>query len=178
MVKRDVSGYSTGSKILHWLIAIVVILMLCLSFFMGDVPESWMSVVYTTHKSLGITVLALMILRACWMLYCGKPKLPPTVSALEAYLSRFIQYGFYILLIAMPISGWVMSVAAKKIPSYFGLFSLPLPIEPSKPLASFMNETHEVIAWLLIAFATLHILGALKHYFWDKDKVLQSMYKG
>lgn len=72
-----------------------------------------------------------------------------------------------------------MSVAADRIPNYFGLFKAPLPwIEPNKSLAKLMAESHEIIAWILIAFITLHVLGALKHHFIDKDNVLKRMLPG
>ena len=77
----------------------------------------------------------------------------------------------------MPLSGWIMSVAADRTPVYFGMFKAPLPwIGVNKDLSKFMNHTHEIISWVLIAFISLHILGALKHYFIDKDKVLQRMW--
>ena len=79
----------------------------------------------------------------------------------------------------MPLSGWIMSVAADKIPRYFGLFSVPFPgIAPNKSLADTMSESHEIIAWIIIGFIVLHVAGALKHHFIDKDHVLKSMLPG
>lgn len=168
-------SYAAGSKILYWIIAFIVILLLSLSFFLEDVPEQYAGLAYMIHKSLGLTVLWLMIFRLIWIWHRRAPPLPLTVPIWQRNLARAIQYSLYLLLFAMPLSGWIMSVAANKIPVYFGLFSVPLPLAPNKSLAMLMNQTHNIIAWILIAFVTLHIVGALKHYFINKDKVLQRM---
>ena len=173
-----VATYSSGSKWLHWLIAIVVITMLSFSFFLGDVPDKYQSLAYMIHKSLGLCVLFLMILRFIWINYSGKPALPASVSTWEKRVSRLVQYSFYLLLIAMPVCGWIMSVAAGRAPTFFGLFSMPLPIAKNKPLAELMELSHKTIAWLLIALIILHVAGALKHHFIDKNNILKQMLTG
>lgn len=176
MSTTNVKRYSTGIKIIHWLIALTVIIMLVVGFLLDSIPEQYKSTAYMMHKSTGITILFLMILRFVWINIVGRPPLPPTVKKWERILSRFIQYSFYVLLIIMPLTGWIMSVAADRIPVYFNLFKAPLPwITPDKSLAKFMVESHETIAWILIVFISLHVLGALKHHFIDKDRVLKSM---
>lgn len=175
---RDVASYSRGSKWFHWLIAVIVILMLSGSFFLGDVAEPYQPLAYMLHKSFGLTVLFLMIGRLFWLKYSGKPKLPSTVPLWQKYLAHTIQYSLYVFLIAMTCCGWIMSVAADRVPSYFGLFNLPLPLSPNKNLAELLNEAHETIAWILIALITLHIAGAIKHHFIDKDDVLKRMLPG
>lgn len=178
-MKRDVTEYSSGSKFLHWLIALIVIFMLTATFFFGDLPKSMKGFAFMMHKSFGILVLVLMLFRLYWIHHTGKPSLPLTVPAWQRFASRFVHYALYILLIIMPITGWVMSVAANRIPSFFGLFSLPLPwIEADKPLAKLMNQSHKLLAWVIIAFVLLHVAAALKHFLFDKDKVLQRMWPG
>ncbi|KGP63858.1 cytochrome B561 [Legionella norrlandica] len=176
MTSKVASEYSMLSKLFHWIIAFAVIGMLAAGFFLDDIPKPFQGTAYMLHKSIGITILFLMILRFIWINIKGKPALPDSVRSWERALSGFVQYGFYILLLLMPLSGWIMSVAADRTPSYFGLFQAPLPwIEPNKSLAEFMVESHETIAWILIAFITLHVLGALKHHFIDKNNVLKRM---
>jgi cytochrome b561 len=177
MSSRKVTGYSPMMKFLHWLIALAVIMMLIVGFFLEDIPEQYHA--YTIHKSTGITLLFLVIFRFIIIHASGRPPLPDSVKLWEKALSRFVQYSFYILLILMPLSGWIMSVAAGYIPSYFGLFNLPLPgIGLDKPLGDFMSESHTIIAWILIVFVALHIAGALKHHFINKDNVLKQMLPG
>jgi cytochrome b561 len=179
MDSRVKTAYSPGVKFLHWLIALLVIVMLCVGFLLDSLPDGYQSTAYMLHKSTGITILFLMIIRFIWVHISGRPPLPETMKSWEKLLSRFVQYSFYALLILMPLSGWILSVAADRIPVFFNLFKAPLPwITPDKSLADFMGETHEVIAWIIIVFLTLHILGALKHHFIDKDRVLKTMLPG
>ena len=174
---EKIKTYAFGSKLFHWLVALIVLIMLSGSFFLGDLPETIKPTAIMIHKSLGLTVLCLMILRVCWIIHSGKPALPPTVPLWERYFSHIVQYSLYCFLFLMPLCGWVMSVAAAKPPSYFGLFKVPLPwITPNKPLAQWMFSAHQTIAWIIIALLCLHIAGALKHYFMDKDNVFQRMW--
>jgi cytochrome b561 len=169
--------YSSVSKLLHWVIALAVIVMLCVGFLLSSIPEKYQSMAYMLHKSTGLTILFLMMIRVIWIHVSGRPPLPMTISTWEYILSRVIQYGFYILLILMPVSGWLMSVADGRTPTYFGLFQLPFPgVGINKPLGNFMATCHEYIAWALIVFFVLHVSGALKHHFIDKDNVLKSMW--
>ena len=170
-----VTEYSSASKWFHWLIAVVVISLLSLSFFLKDLPDKYIGTAFLIHKSLGLTVLFLAMLRIIWIVRCGRPSLPNGMPFWERVFSRVVQLSFYFLLIIMPLSGWIMSVASKHIPSFFGLFYLPLPIEPSKPLATFMDNTHVTIAWIFISLIILHVAGALKHHFYNKDDVLRKM---
>ena len=176
-IVKNLSLYTKPSKILHWVIAAIVITMLSLSFFLEDVPTNYQSQAYLLHKSFGLTVLALMILRITWIAHAGRPTLPVTVAHWQKLLSRTVQYSFYVLLILMPLSGWIMSCAANHIPSYFGLFSVPLPAIPlNQALAGWMDQVHSIIAWILIVLVVLHVLGALKHHFIDQDGVLGKMW--
>lgn len=177
MSHKDVLVYAKISKIFHWIIAVIVLLLLSLSFFLDDLSATQKPLGYMIHKSLGLTVLFLMIFRLIAIHYYGRPLLPVTVSQWERVFSRLVQFGFYIFLFLMPLSGWILSTAADKIPQFFGLFPLPFPgILPSKALASFMDDAHKTIAWILIVLAFFHITGALKHHFFDKDNVLKRIW--
>jgi len=168
--------YSKGTKVLHWIVALLVILMLSFSFFLEDVPKANQGMAYMIHKSVGLTILMLMLIRLFWIVRCGRPPLPSTVTPWERTLAKLVQYSFYGFLLLMPFSGWIMSLAADRIPTYFGLFEVPLyGIPLSKPLSAFMNQTHIILAWVLVALVSLHILGALKHRLVDKDNVLERM---
>lgn len=174
-MKTKVQQYAFGSKVLHWIIALIVVAMLFGSFFLGSVPETYQANAYMLHKSFGLTVLALMVCRLIWIIYRGKPTIPASVPTWERRLSHVIQWLMYVFLFAMPLVGWTMSVAADHPPTFFGLFTLSLPITPNKVLAELLANLHATIAWILIGLISLHILGALKHYFLDRDKMLQRM---
>ena len=175
---KIVNGYSAGSKVFHWLIAFIVILMLSVSFFLDDLPKQYQANAFMIHKSMGLTVLFLMIVRFFWIQLHGKPSLPTTVSRWQKIVSRLVQYSLYLSLITMAMCGWIMSVAAERVPSYFGLFRLTLPIKPNKALAQLMDQSHKTIAWVLIILISLHVAGAIKHHFIDKDNVLKRMLPG
>lgn len=176
---KSITAYSSGSKFFHWTVALILILMLAGSFFLDDVPKQWQGMAYMMHKSFGLTILALMILRVIWIIRTGKPPLPMTVPAWQVFAARFVQYALYVFVILMPVVGWVMSVAAGRPPQLFGLVTLTLPgIPEDKSLAHFLAESHEVIAWIIIALLVLHVAGAFKHYFIDKDNVVQRMLPG
>jgi cytochrome b561 len=173
MRSNTVTDYAPIIKFIHWLIAIAIILMLPMGFFITSLPE----VTYTIHKSVGLTVLVLMIVRIFLVIRLGTPALPTSVKKWERALSKVVQYGFYLLIILMSMSGWIASVAGGWTPSYFGLFNVPFPgIGVNKPLEHFMAESHEYLAWIIIIFITLHVVGALKHHFIDKDNVLKRMF--
>lgn len=173
---KAVSEYSKGSKFFHWLIALILIGMLAGGFFLEDLPESYISTAFMFHKSIGITILCLMLIRLFWIMYSGKPQLPPSTPLWEIFLSRFVQYSLYVFVIIQPLIGWIMSVAANRIPTFFGLIALPLPgIYPNKDLAKVLAITHTRVAWIIICLVVLHIAGALKHHYINKDAVLRRM---
>lgn len=178
MPKKNLISYSNPSKYFHWIVALLVILMLALSFFMDDVEKQYQPQVYFIHKSTGLLIFILMIIRILWIFQRGKPPLPKTVPTWQKWGARIVQYSLYFFLLLMPISGLILSVAADHPPNFFGLFTVSLPISPDKALAEFMAGIHEIIAWTLIVLIVLHIGGALKHYLIDKDKVLQTMLPG
>lgn len=174
-----IEKYSKGSKFFHWLTALLIILMLGYGFFLGDTPEQWQSLAYMLHKSFGLTILILIVLRLGWLLYSGKPPLPLTVPAWQRYFAHTVQYSLYFLIILMALCGWIMSVADNYIPSFFGLFNVHFPgVGPDKDLGALMFSAHQTIAWILIALIALHVAGALKHHLIDKDNVLRRMLPG
>jgi len=171
-----VKSYSSASKFFHWLIAIIVIPMVLFSFFLDDLPKSIGGTAVMLHKSFGLTVLFLMIFRLVWVIRKWKPALPASVPLWQRTTARLVQHALYITIIAMPLVGWIMSMAAQKTPVFFGLFKLPLPgIPADKTLAKNMFEIHSTLAWIIIIIVALHILGAIKHHFIDKDNVLKRM---
>ncbi|MDP1604659.1 MAG: cytochrome b [Legionella sp.] len=179
IMENEVVTYSKPSKFFHWLIAILVLSMLSVSFFLEDVPKPYASTVWMLHKSFGLSILTLMILRIVWIIQRPGPDLPVSVPVWQKFMARFVQYNLYLFVILMPLSGWIMSVAAGKTPIFFGLFPVTLPgIAHDKNLAKLMNQSHKTIAWIIICLLVLHIAGALKHHFFDKDNVLLRMLPG
>lgn len=173
--------YHNISIILHWLMAVLIIGMIALGAFLEDIPEKYNA--YMWHKSFGIIILLLAFARLFWRLGHMPPAYPATMKPYEKLAAKWLHWSFYVLMIAMPLSGWLMVSASQKYPTIiFNWFEWPhLPIKPEgadakNPVSAFFHEAHEVIALnLAIAMIGLHVLAALKHQFLDKDKLLNRM---
>lgn len=168
--------YSGVAQSLHWLIAALIVTQFALAWTADDLPlGAHKLAVLARHKSFGMTVLALAIVRALWRAAHPPPALPPGMTPIERALARATHLLFYVLLFAMPISGWLMSSAKNYSVSWFGLFTWPNLIAPSKPAFELLKTTHHYLGGFLFAVAALHVAAALKHHFWNKDDVLNRM---
>lgn len=177
MLRNTVSQYGSVAKFFHWSVSIMVITLLTVGLLMGNITDKNLKgQVYMLHKSFGLTVLALMLLRLLWTLSNIKPKLPAGTPTWQIVAERIVHYGFYVLLIVMPFSGWVMSTAANRIPQLFGLVALPLPGVPvDKALAGQASSLHSYVGYTIITFLIIHVSAAGKHYFINRDSIMQRM---
>lgn len=170
--------YSRGAIILHWLIALLIALNIVAAWVAEDMPKEDAAVIMGNHKAIGITVLLLTVLRIVWRVAKKPPPLVETLKAWEAALSRVVHALFYFLMLALPLSGWAMSSSFNKGKgvSVFGIFDMPaLPVDFEKSTAEMYYEMHEVLATLMLALIVLHVGGALKHQFIDKDGTMRRM---
>ncbi len=178
---RDTTGYyGRVTTFLHnRLIAVWVIFELVFGAILGFLPHGNVKrQLFTLHKSLGIVIILTALFFLFWRLSNPKPQWPPAMPIWERVLARMTHVLLYVLMILMPLSGWVMSTAAGKAPDFFWLFSFPLPLVPaSKALARLCSELHYIFAWALTAVLLLHISGALKHHFIDKNNILTRMWR-
>jgi len=178
MAKKNTHySYGSISKFFHWIIFILIFGVIIYGFVLDDFPKAWKPVGYNIHKIIGLTIFVLMVLRLIWTLMNPKPKLPGSIPLWQIAVERLVHFGFYVVLLAMPIVGWVMATAAGKPPKLFG-YSLNLPIDPDKVLARQMSFTHTILAYVIIAMVLLHVGAALKHHFVNKDNVLRRMMPG
>lgn len=180
MNARVEKRYDPVAVTLHWVIAFSIISMIPLGFFMGDLPISIRFDGYAVHKSLGLTVLALSIFRFIWRLLNPPPALPSGMKPHERKLAKLTHWLFYLLIVAMPLSGWLMVSASRKYPTvYFWLGEVPFIPMPvgidGKATAEFFNQYHELLAYGALVLIVLHIGAALKHHFINKDSVLTRM---
>jgi cytochrome b561 len=175
-LKTTPEVWGSVAKFLHWTIAILVVMMLFGGTSMGDLPNGpdkmW---VYATHKSLGLTILALMLLRLVWRFFDPRPADPPGLGGPAKFAARAVHVAFYVLLIAMPLSGWLYNSASNFPLKWFGFFSVPALSGPDKELKHFAHEVHETVYLIIIAVILLHAAAALKHHFIDRDSVLRRM---
>lgn len=168
--------YGAVAQGFHWIIAALIVTQFVLANLELALPlGNHKLVLLGRHKSVGMTVLMLALLRLLWRRKNPPPPLPDGMKPAEKSLARFTHGAFYVLLFAMPVTGWLMSSAKKYSVSWFGLFTWPDLIGKSEPAFKALHLTHEVLSDLLLGIAVLHIVAALKHHFWDKDDVLLRM---
>lgn len=165
--------YSTVSLILHWLVAALVVTQVALI----TVYESTESRDFVNaHKSVGLTILVLTLGRLGWRLANPAIPLPATMRVWEKGLARATHVLFYVFMIGMPLAGWAASSAAGRDILWFGLVQWPLlPIGGGREVAGQLMDMHELAAKALYVLIALHVAGALKHHFVDRDNVLHRM---
>lgn len=170
----DTTRYNSGARAFHWTIAGLVIFNFA-SGLLNDALEQTFNVI-PLHKSVGLTVLVLSIGRLGWRLAWTRPPYPASLSTLEARLASIVHGLFYILMLAMPLSGWIFSSAGKYPLSWFGLFDWPkLAMTRDMPLVGASREFHEIGGWIFLALVVLHVGAALRHHFVLRDGVLKRM---
>ena len=177
--------YSIVAIVLHWLIAVAIFILLGLGFYMTGLPDSAAAEklkLYQLHKSIGITVLVLSLCRLGWRLMHRPPPLPEHLAAWEKVLARLTHGLFYVLMIVLPLSGWAMvSASPWNLPTVlYGVLDWPhLPyfstVADKKTMEALLKEIHEILAFGTIGLIGVHMAGALKHHFMDRDDVLARM---
>jgi cytochrome b561 len=166
--------YNRTAQALHWLIAALVIANLLIGLFHGAF-EGVVRLI-PVHKSIGLTVLALTVIRILWRLTWTHPPFPDSVTRAEAAAARGVQGTFYGLMLAMPLTGWVMASAGKYPLTWFGLIDIPkFAVTQTDPAYLVGRTAHEVLGWLFAGLAVLHIAAALRHHFILRDRVFRRM---
>ena len=176
-LRNTPSRWGWVSQLLHWAIVALIITQYVLASIAEDLPLGLKKLaVLARHKSFGITILMLAIVRLGWRLASpAHPPLPNTLKPYERALARFTHVSLYVLLFAQPITGWIMSSARKFPVSWFHIFQLPDLVKPNKALYDAMVTTHGILALAIIVVVALHVLAALKHHFVLKDDTLRRM---
>lgn len=157
--------YSRGAMWFHWIIAALVVLNLLLGLFHEDFSKPVRGSMMFYHKAIGLTVLGLTVARLLWRLGHRPPPFDVALRPWEIWLARITHWLFYILLLAIPLTGWMVSSGGGKPVDFFGLFNIPaLPVDPSREAHHRFEEIHEIVGKLMIGLILLHIAGALKHH--------------
>lgn len=166
--------YNGVARTLHWVIAIGIITDITLG--LGHDAMKDMFPVMPVHKAIGITILALSLFRLFWRVTHSAPPLPATMAGWQIGLAHGLHWLFYFMMIAVPMSGWIMSSAGQYPLEWFGLFDIPKwPVTKDSPLAEAAHEAHELMGKLFIPLILLHIGAALYHHLILKDDVARRM---
>ncbi len=175
---NSVVGYTSVSKALHWLIAVLAFSQLAMGkFFEVEADED--GSLFVWHTTFGLIVLTLMLVRLAWRLTHTPPALPPTTPTWQQKTARAIHFAFYALLIVLPLSGWLLVSAEGDAVSFFNWFPVPaLPVPGGESSEDLIEEAHEILGNVLLVLAGIHVLAGLKHHFIDRDNVLRRMLPG
>jgi cytochrome b561 len=170
------NNYGIVAKTLHWLIALLIIVAWIVGFYAIDLPntDSSKGMLYELHKSVGMAVLMLVIIRLSWRLYDGSPGFAG-MNPLLATAAKTVHYLLYVFMFVQPLSGWAMSSAAGYNPTFFGLFTFPGLVSKNPKLVPELVGLHNTSAMLLLTLFILHVGGALFHHFVLKDRTLLRM---
>ncbi|AJP47890.1 cytochrome B561 [Rugosibacter aromaticivorans] len=173
-MRQTSSTTYTGTAIaFHWLMALLIFAAFPLGVYMHELPLSPIKLrLYSYHKWIGITVLVLATLRVLWRTSHRPPALPASLPRWQQIATHAMHHSLYLLLLLIPLSGWLMSSAKGFQTVWFGIFPLPDLVAKDKALGDLLQEVHEVLNFTLLGLVSLHILAALKHHFIDRDGIL------
>jgi cytochrome b561 len=176
-LKNTLERWGAVAKTLHWVIVGMIITQFVLANRAESLPLGMAKLAtLARHKSVGITILLLAVLRLAWRFANRQsPPLPANLKGYERFLAHLTHHGLYLLLFALPLTGWAMSSAKNYPVSWFGVFTLPDFVAPGETLFEQLETAHGVLATALLALAVLHVLAALQHHFIRKDNVLRRM---
>ena len=163
--------YDRVQIILHWLIALAIFFMIGLGLYMVELPKQWelppgeesaRAFYFLLHKSMGITLAALILLRIVWRLSHKPPPLPNNIAKWQQRASAGVHVVLYVLMLAMPISGYLQSIFSKYDTKFWGIV-LPRLAEADKLAREQFSDLHQILAFVLIGLIVLHVAAAIKH---------------
>jgi len=179
------STYSSGAIALHWLIAALLISNIVLAWYFTHLPKMAQFGPASVHKSIGITILFLTLIRIGWRFTSPPPPLPGTLRPWERWGAKATHVLFYVIMLGMPLSGWAMTSASPLIKLHptvlYGVLPWPtLPFghlsrDTLDSLRRLFGRTHALLAWVAYLTIALHVAAALKHQFIDHDDVMGRM---
>ena len=196
-MKQTPTRYTKTAIVLHWLIAIFIALMFVLGWYMAELPKeapkqmaydlfdlgiyTWQvaeevsprTFYFNLHKSLGLTVLALIVFRILWRITHTPPAALSSYKAIEKKVAKSTHHSLYLLMLAVPVTGLTMAINSKYGVKWFGIDVIAG--LDNKPLRDFFECTHEFVGIVLLVLIGIHLLGALKHKFIDKDDTMSRM---
>lgn len=181
-----IDRYTRTAVALHWMLALLLIVNVVLALSIDLLPDAWVRPVIDTHKSIGITALGLVLLRVLWRASHKPPPLPQPYAAWERKVSLLAHVLLYLIMLALPLSGWLHDSAWKDAATHpmqwFGLFEWPrigfimaLPPAVKEGLHDVFGTAHTVAGYALYELLALHVAGALKHQWVDRQQELQRM---
>ncbi len=176
MLKNTETSYGIVARAFHWLLFLMFGFMIVAGNLLADMPKGMEKIEAAgVHKSLGLLVLASVLLRLVWRLINVTPKDPEGTPAIQSLIAHVMHWLLYVLMFAQPLVGILMSQAAGYPVSFFGLYELPALLDKDPSLAELFHGAHGIVWILLLLVVIVHAGGALYHHFVMKDDVLRRM---
>ncbi len=158
--------YNLTSRVFHWLIALMIFVLFGVGLYMSGLPDDHPSrgSLYGLHKASGFLLIWLVVARILWTAVLTRaPAMPDALPARDVKIHKAVIGLLYLLMLIVPVSGFLMSTFAGFPVDFFGLFEVPLLFEKNRQLGGFFHEVHEYAPWLLMGLVVLHVLGAVRH---------------
>ncbi len=173
----EAGGYDRVARGLHWLIAALAVIVISLGWAIAGAPRNTPTrdLLLLLHRSVGLTILAVMLFRFAWRWSHPAPPLPASVARLERILAHSTHFVLYVVFIAMPLSGYINAAAAHHPVNLFGLVAIPPLLAENNRLSQVAIAIHLVGQYALYVFVALHVLGAMVHAIVWRDGVLARM---
>lgn len=168
--------YTSVAIGLHWIMAIGILGTFSLGLYMSDLPLSPTKLRYFSwHKWAGVTLFLLVLVRLGWRVTHQPPALPANMPKIQAIAAAGAHHMLYLLMLIIPLSGWLMSSAKGFQTVWFGVLPLPDLIGKDKELGDTLKEVHEMLNYLMIFIVVAHAGAAVKHHVIDHDDILKRM---
>ena len=175
-LKNPEDRWGHVSQLLHWSIVVLIVVLGYLGLTMTDLANSPDKIrLYALHKSLGLTLLALVLLRLLWRVYAGAPRPLPGSPAWQERIATLTHFALYVLLLAIPISGWIFNSATGFPLQWFGMINLPAIAGRDAGLRELAATWHEWLFWALVLLALVHAAAAIYHHLFQHDATLARM---
>ena len=171
------TGYDPVTKGLHWTVAVLIIVLLCLGWYMMELNyyDRWYNASLEWHKALGMLALVVGAVKIGWATGRRVPPPPASMAAWERSSARAMHWTLFAMMIAIPVSGYIISTSAGQGIAIFGWFEVPAVLPESEKLRDLAIELHHYLAYITVAVVLLHTVAALKHQFVDGDGTLGRM---
>ncbi|MBC7207560.1 MAG: cytochrome b [Methyloversatilis sp.] len=171
--------YTRTAMSLHWLIALMLFGMFGFGLYMVELPLSPQKLkFYSYHKWAGVTVFLLVLARLAWRITHRPPALPADMPAWQVTAAKAGHHLLYLLMVIVPLSGWLMSSAKGFQTVWFGVLPLPDLLDKDEALGEALLLTHRLLNWFFMLVVAGHVVAALKHHFIDRDGLLSRMLPG
>ncbi len=177
MWKNTADRYGLVARILHWGIALLLVAVFALGWWTTEMSyyDPLYRIVPNLHRSLGLLTLVLVLARIAWVLTQPRPALAPTLAPWERYAAKTVHLLLYLLMVLVPVSGYLMSTADGRAVEVFGLLQVPALLAPDGARGELAGKAHYYLAFGGAYLVLLHVAAALKHHFIDRDGTLRKM---